>query len=192
MRPITIRVLSSHPVATNQYERLLRNESDFCLTPANGPAMVGIFDDELPSLEAALALARIQSPTMRAVLVCSSCDENDLLHWILEGVWGAVPYEHYEQDLPRAVRQVVEGHLWFPAYVVARWMKLDHSSGIPEPDSHLTPREREIISMVHRKMSNKEIASLLRISERTVKFHITNIFAKLHVHSRSELLNNAA
>lgn len=191
MGPVTIRLFSSHPVAAGQYTRLLKRENGFCLESDNGQAQVGIFDDELPSLEAALALARIQAPTMRPVIVCSSCDENDLLHWILEGVWGAVPYERYEDDLPRAVRQVAEGQLWFPAPVVARWMKLDHSNDSPKPGSHLTPREKEIFSMVHRRLSNKEIASLLRISERTVKFHVGNIFTKLHVHSRLELVSNA-
>ena len=187
---VTIRVLSSHPVASAQYTRVLEKENDFYLTSTTRSAQVGIFDDALPSLDAALALARLQSPTMHAVLVCSSCDENDALHWLLEGVRGIVPYERYEQDLPRAVRQVADGQLWFPATVISRWMQIDRGNGSPKVDSHLTPREQEVAGFVMRRLSNKEIASLLRISERTVKFHIGNIFTKMHIHSRSELVRN--
>ena len=177
-------------MASAQYTRVLEKENDFLLTSTARSAQIGIFDDALPFLEAALALARLQAPAMYPVLVCSSCDENDALHWLLEGVRGIVPYERYEQDLPRAVRQVADGQLWFPASVVTRWMKMDHTNDSAKPDSRLTPREREVAGFVMRRLSNKEIASLLRISERTVKFHIGNIFNKMHVHSRTELLRN--
>ena len=51
----------------------------------------------------------------------------------------------------------------------------------------LTPREQEVLDFLLRRLSNKEIASILRISERTIKFHVGNIFHKLHVTSRQEL-----
>ena len=51
----------------------------------------------------------------------------------------------------------------------------------------LTPREREVMEFLLRRLSNKEIAEILGISERTVKFHVGNILNKLHVNSRQEL-----
>jgi DNA-binding CsgD family transcriptional regulator len=57
-----------------------------------------------------------------------------------------------------------------------------------DPLSHLSPREREVVQLVAMGLRNKEIAARLRISERTVKFHLGRIFAKLGVDSRTELL----
>jgi DNA-binding NarL/FixJ family response regulator len=44
-----------------------------------------------------------------------------------------------------------------------------------------------VLDLVHRQLSNKEIASLLRISERTAKFHVSNLLAKVGAHSRRQL-----
>lgn len=52
----------------------------------------------------------------------------------------------------------------------------------------MTPRENEIKELIQRRFSNKEIASILKICESTVKFHLTNIFSKLHAHGRQDLL----
>jgi DNA-binding CsgD family transcriptional regulator len=51
----------------------------------------------------------------------------------------------------------------------------------------LTDRERQVMELLLRRMSNREIGTILRISERTVKFHVGNILTKLQVTSRREL-----
>ena len=187
MGAISIRVFSSHPVATADYARLLAHEKNFRLVADGEPPQIGVFDTELTSLDAVLTLMRLRAPTMRPLLLASPCDENEYLRWLFRGAWGVVAYERYEAELPRAVRQVAEGRLWFPAPVVMRWMRIDAERRASALHVPLTPRECEVFDFLLRRLSNKEIASLLRIGERTVKFHVGNILTKLHVASRQQL-----
>ncbi len=185
---ITIRIFASHPVANLHYARLLSSQDDFCMVSDESPFEVGIFDAELVSLDAALTLFRARFPSMRPLLLASCCKEEECLRWLLRGIWGLVRYDRYEVDLPLSVRQVAGGHLWYPAPVVARWMQANLTQPSPTLQPSLTDRERQVMEFLLRRFSNKEIADILNISERTVKFHVANIMAKLHVSSRLELV----
>lgn len=187
MGAISIRVFASHPVAAAQYTHLLATEKDFRLVADEDPFQVGVFDAEPASGETVLTLARLKFPAMRPLLLSFPCDENGCLRWLFRGVWGLVTYDRYEEELPRAVRQVAEGHLWFPAPTVMRWMRIDAARRASALRFPLTPREREVMDFLLRRFSNKEIADILNISDRTVKFHVGNILNKLHVSSRQEL-----
>ena len=57
---------------------------------------------------------------------------------------------------------------------------------------NLTRREKEVLDGILRSLANKEIASELNLSERTVKFHVSSLLAKFKVHSRMELMREAA
>jgi DNA-binding NarL/FixJ family response regulator len=188
MPQITIRVFASHPVAAGQYKRLLVAEPDISLPPEEDPFQVGIFDGESASVEAVLTLARLKFPTMRPVLVGFPCDDSECLRWLFRGVWGMVPYDRLEEELPRAVRQLAGGQLWFPAPVVIRWMRIDAARRSSALRLSLTQRERQVMEFLLRRFSNKEIAEILNISERTVKFHVSNILGKLQVTSREDLV----
>jgi DNA-binding CsgD family transcriptional regulator len=59
-----------------------------------------------------------------------------------------------------------------------------HASGSGDA---LTDREHEVLHLLERRLSNKEIASILRITERTVKFHVGNILDKLNLRSRQQV-----
>lgn len=187
MAAISIRVFASHPVAAGQYTRLLAAQEDFRLLRDDEPLQVGVFDAESPSAEAVLTLARLKFSRMRPVLVAFPCNKNECLRWLFRGVWGLVNYDRYEEELPRAVRQVASGQLWFPAPVVIRWMRIDEARRSSALHLSLTPRERQIMEFLLRRFSNKEIAEILNISERTAKFHVSNILSKLQVTSRQEL-----
>lgn len=187
MEPIRICLFASHPFAAAAFARLLARQHGFCLVPDGEPFQVGVFDGELPRLDAALTLARFKFPSMRALLLSSDCDEGECLRWLFRGIWGLVPYERYLEDLPAAVRQLARGQLWFSGDVLTHWMRIDSKQRASAFGVPLTPREREVMDFVVRRLSNKEIANVLRISERTVKFHVGNIFGKLRVHSREEL-----
>ncbi|MDA2914023.1 response regulator transcription factor [Acidobacteriia bacterium AH_259_A11_L15] len=190
MTSISVRVFASHPVAAAQYMRLLTAENHFRVVSDEEHFQIGVFDSEPNSAGPVLTLARLKFASMRPVLVSSPCGENECLRWLFRGVWGLVTYDRYEEDLPRAVRQVAEGHLWFPPPVIIRWMKLDDARRASALQLPLTPRERDVMDFLLRRFSNKEIAEILNISERTVKFHVGNILNKLHVSSRYELASH--
>jgi len=187
MTAIAIRVFAFHPVAAAQYIRVLAAEQDFRLVTDLESFQVGVFDGESTSAEEVLTMVRLKFPSMRPVLVSFPCDEKECMRWVFRGMWGLVAYDRYEVDLPRAVREVAEGRLWYPAPVVLRWMRFDVARRASTLGLPLTPREREVMEFLFRRLSNKEIAHILRVSERTVKFHASNIFNKLHVSSRQEL-----
>jgi DNA-binding NarL/FixJ family response regulator len=187
MGSITIRIFASHPVAAGQYSRLLASERDFRLVADPEPFQVGLFDGEPTAAEGTITLARLKLPSMRPLVLISSCEENECLRWILRGVWGVVAYNRYEQDLTAAVRQVAAGQLCYPVSVVCRWMQIEAARRSQALSLPLTRREREIMEFLSRRLSNREIAGILGISERTVKFHVGNILSKLHVSSRWEL-----
>lgn len=187
MDPVSVRVFTSHPVAAAQYARLLASEKDIRLVADEERFQVGVFDSEMRSLEATLTLVRLKCPAMRPLLLSSHCDENECLRWLLRGIWGLVQYERYEEDLPRAVRQAAEGQLWFAGPVVIRWMKIEAARRARALRPPLSKREQEVMELLLRRLSNKEIADILGVSERTVKFHVSNVLHKLHIESRQEL-----
>lgn len=108
----------------------------------------------------------------------------DILDMISRGVLGFVGYSDVKGQLIPAIQSVSRGQLWFKADAV------HHRASIKaQPEQmiglHLiTVRERDVIELLQRRLSNKEISRELNISEGTVKFHLSNIFSKLGLHDR--------
>lgn len=184
---VTVHIFASHPVAIPQYVRVVRAQGDLRLVGDHTPCQVGVFDGESPSVEAVLTLARLRFSQMRPLLLSSSCDTNESLRWLFRGVWGLVDYERYQDDLPRAIRRVAADQLWFPSAVVARWNRVDQDRRASALRLDLTPREQEVMGFLLRRFSNKEIANILHISDRTAKMHVSSVLNKLQVASRYEL-----
>jgi len=122
----------------------------------------------------------------RILVVGRAVADEELCHLLLQGVWGFINYEDIPHDLSHAVQAVSQGHLWIERKVLDK-LPL-YARSMPKPHQHgvaaLTQRERTVLSLLQRRLSDKEIASTLRISERTVKFHLENVYAKLGVHDR--------
>lgn len=187
MAAVTVRVFAPHPVLAAQYTRVLAKEKNFRLVQKQDHFQVGVFDAQLDSVEAGLTLIRLKVPFMRPLLLSCPCDKNECLRWLFRGVCGLVTYDRYEEELPRAVRYLADGRLWFPASVVNCWMCMDAPRREFAHRFPLTRREREVVEFLFRRLSNKAIADILGVSERTVKFHVGNILDKLQISSRQEL-----
>ena len=106
-----------------------------------------------------------------------------------ERVWGALSPQVGEDELVAAIKALGEG-LWVgsPALVkglmnISNQIELVNEGELPEP---LTPREIEVLQLVTQGLANKQVALSLNISEHTVKFHLSSLFAKLNVGSRTE------
>ncbi|HXE75910.1 MAG TPA: response regulator transcription factor [Candidatus Xenobia bacterium] len=110
-----------------------------------------------------------------------------LLYLGIEGVLGAS--DRLARDLLAAVQAVAGGDLWAPARVLNLYKQ--QTEWIRSQEFHqrfaLTGRENQVLQLMLRRLSNKEIGEALGISERTVKFHVSNILAKLHLDSRQRL-----
>ncbi|MGH3979190.1 MAG: response regulator transcription factor [Pseudonocardiaceae bacterium] len=99
-------------------------------------------------------------------------------------------------EIERALRTIASGEVVFSAGIAGRvldWFRSGgagrHGSLIPFPD--LTEREREVLDLVARGFTNAEIARRLVISDKTVRNHVSNVFAKLHVTDRASAVARA-
>jgi DNA-binding NarL/FixJ family response regulator len=101
---------------------------------------------------------------------------------------------HVEAELSSAITAIQSGSVWAPESVL-----LEHARRVQSlMDGHhagggtLSAREEQVLDWVIWGRSNKEIASILAITERTVKFHVSNILSKLGVERRTELVRGDA
>ena len=110
-------------------------------------------------------------------------------------VWGVVPMDASAEELSAAIHSLSEG-LWTgsPALlqsVLGGQPETILIEGEPVVDP-LTPREREVLQLAAEGLANKQIALALEISEHTVKFHLSSLYTKLGVTSRTEAIRSGA
>jgi len=132
-------------------------------------------------------------PDSRVLVLTSSVDEWLILESIKQGAKGFVLKDVDLTELIRAIRAVHRGQSAFDsrsAGVVVHWM---HGSQRPSGTaSDITPREREILALLARGLSNVAIGQRLYISAATVKFHVGNIMQKLGARRRAEAVYAAS
>lgn len=157
-------------------------------------ASVFVLDLSSTNMETGALIERIRSeqPQARMVMVKESAEDDKIFPFLRMGVRGIVRYADAETQLARAVRAVEEGDLWVQRKQVARfidWLLTNpaYRGTLNEPGM-LSPREREVLVSVLSGLTNKEIASTLNISERTVKFHVSHLLQKLGASRRSDLI----
>ncbi|MCX6618371.1 MAG: response regulator transcription factor [Acidobacteria bacterium] len=187
MSAIAVRLFAAHPFVAFICSRIISAEEDFRLVATYETPDIGVFDSADSDVDAVLSEVRRRRPAMRALVLAESIDENQCLRWILSGVRGVVTYDQVQTQLTRAIRHLAQDQIWFPAQVALRWMLMEAGGPPSSLPGGLTRRETEIVRLLSSRLSNKEIAGLLNVSERTVKFHAANIYSKLRIGSRQEL-----
>lgn len=141
-------------------------------------------DLEMQPIGGLACLERIRDAALDVkVLVLSAYGDGGSMRAALErGADGyALKTESPRQTL-ESIRQVHQGHVVFPQ-AAKRWLLGAHE---PRDGNRLTERERAVLGLVAEGISNAEIATRLRVSENTVKFHLQNVFLKLGVSNRTE------
>ncbi len=136
-----------------------------------------------------LRITRARFPGSKFLALVNPTKSNDeeLLRLLYMGFDGVLTMtEQFDKEFPKAIQSILAGDLWVPRLVEQKFVSqtkllLDEQLW---PHRCLTARENQIFQLLVRRLSNKEIASALGISERTAKFHVSNIFAKLGVRGR--------
>lgn len=112
-----------------------------------------------------------------------------LFHWGIDGMM--VLDKRWRRELPKAVLTVLSNRVWVPSEVLLAFvnqMKILLDRQLP-PGQSLTTREGQVLQLLFRQFTNKEIARELKISERTAKFHVSNLLNKLDLENRKNLEN---
>jgi DNA-binding NarL/FixJ family response regulator len=161
--------------------------TDLLPLPEGVEVIVAVVDESsLPGLPEALSGLDTAAPLF---LITQEADPAQLLAGLGRRVWGILPLEASAEELLAAVRALNEGLLvGSPALVeplITRLSGREHEELEPLPEP-LTGRETEVLQLLAQGLGNKGIAAALRISEHTVKFHISAIYAKLGAASRTE------
>jgi two-component system response regulator DevR len=132
-------------------------------------------------------------PGVRVLVLTSSAEEWLILDSIKQGAKGFVIKDVDLTELVRAIRAVHRGESAFDPRstgIVVSWMHGSQRSGVTASD--ITPREREILCLLARGLSNVAIGQRLYISAATVKFHVGNVMQKLGVRRRAEAVYAAS
>jgi DNA-binding NarL/FixJ family response regulator len=129
----------------------------------------------------------------RVILVEADWDEDWAVHALKTGVRGILTKDATVKHLCKAVRVVNQGEVWASRRVVALSVDELGSRSVPASPSDspvknpLSHREKEIVRLILTGLSNQEVAGQLGITEGTVKAHLTHIFQKLNLRTRSQL-----
>jgi DNA-binding NarL/FixJ family response regulator len=152
-----------------------------------------LVDLKLPDMSGLDVLRQIgRARDTQTIVLVENPDIHEMTQALLLGACGAVEKSARAAVLPRCLRCVLAGELWFTRSVTKALLKYVDRDERPrfsgsELIDRLTRRESDVLRTVASGMSNRDIATRLKISEYTVKHHLSRIFAKLSVSNRVEL-----
>lgn len=152
---------------------------------ASDPADVVLMDLQMPGMDGVSATRALVAadPQVQVLVLTSFSDTDRILGALDAGALGYVLKDAEPDELIGAVRAVARGES--PLHPRAARLLLTARRG-GSRGAALTPREREVLALVREGLANKQIARRLGISERTVKAHLTAIFAALGVQDRTQ------
>ncbi len=207
IRRLTVCLLSHHPLVLEEFRKLL-SSPHLKLQPQRldaslatdlrhlslPRATVYVIDADAPrpAVQALVQTIAQRFPRACLVVAAEALTESNSFPLLSLGVKGLLGYAQACKQLPRAVRAVASGGYWVPRRLLSRFvgsMLKDVRARRPLGAlARLSRREKEVFDTLLENLSNKEIASKLYISERTVKFHVSNVLAKFGVRRRADLI----
>ncbi len=150
-----------------------------------------LMDIRMPQMDGMTATRRIRDEDGPPVLVLTTFDDDEVLWGALQaGASGFLLKDTPADDLISAIRIIANGGSWLDPRVTPRVLEVVRQSRRPANGQihelgKLSDREKEVLELIARGASNSEIAEMLFVSERTVKGHVSNIFAKLGARDRA-------
>ncbi len=160
---------------------------------------VVLMDVRMPrvsGIEATRSISEVV-PSAKILMLTVSDEEEDLYEAIKAGANGYLLKEISIEEVADSIRAVVQGQTLITPSMASKLIaefnslakRAEEKQQVPAP--RLTDRELEVLKLVAKGMSNREIAEELYISENTVKNHVRNILEKLHLHSRMQAVTYA-
>jgi DNA-binding NarL/FixJ family response regulator len=201
---LTVLIADDHPLVREALHRALESEADIQVVAEAGDgeeavklaselkpnvAVMDIVMPKLNGIEATRKIKEIAPDT--AILILTAYDDDEYVLGLLDaGAAGYLLKSARGRDLAGAIRAITSGESVLHPKIIAKLLK---RATIAPAEEHkasdlLSERESEVLKLVTSGMSNKEIAEKLFLSQRTVKAHLTSVFNKLTVASRSEAI----
>jgi len=186
---LKIIVVDDHPVVREGLIAALAREFEVVAAFGSAEELLGarvradviLLDLELPGMSGVEAIPRLETP----VLVLTAYASDEQLDAVLRaGARGYLLKGAALEEIGRAIRTVAHGESYLDPRVASRVAALAHAP-------RLSPRERDVLRLLVDGNSNKEIAAALKVTERTVKFHVTSIFNKLGAENRAQAVTIA-
>ena len=202
-----ILIADDHPIFRDGLRRLLESEREFQVIgeACNGVEAVNMVRElkpeillldlampRRPGLEALREMST-QASSVRVILLTAAAEKDQIVEALQLGARGVVLKDSATQILLKSIRAVMNGEYWVGRESVSNLVQylrsmVEASGNEPRKKNYgLTPRELEVVSAVVAGYANKEIAQHFKISEDTVKHHLSNIFDKVGVSTRLEL-----
>jgi DNA-binding NarL/FixJ family response regulator len=158
---------------------------------------VALIDMALPGLDAIEAtrrmLDRLGADDLRVLLLLTAAPDHAVFSSLRAGASGLLLKDARPGDLVNAVRVVARGEVLLAPFVAGRLVadflsRPDRIDSPPEQLEELTPREREVVSLVACGLSNEEIAERLVVTRATAKTHVSRALRKVHARDRAQLV----
>ena len=200
--------MSPHPLVLTEFSRAL-DGPEFQLDCQQSDAMLGpeMYKLKVPSavvyvLDAhgsqpgtAALISKIleQWPLARILLVAEKFSQTECNYLLRLGAKGLMTYAEGREQLSRALPLIAGGGFWVPRAMLSEFVDsvLTNAHGRRlkvDTGTQLSRREQEVLDQLLENLTNKEIAGKFNISERTVKFHVSNLLAKFGVRRRADLI----
>lgn len=206
VEPIRLIIVDDHTIVREGLASLLDDEPDLDVLGQAGSGReavalvrqfhpdVALLDISMPDMNGLEAARRIQDefPETKILILTMHEEEAFFFEALQAGASGYLLKGVRSEILLDAIRAVHEGGVHLPPELAGNLVQdfLQRQPQPPEEDP-LTPREREILTLIAQGMSNTEIAEALTLSINTVKTHRLHIYQKLELHSRAELIDYA-
>jgi len=208
---LTVMVVDDHPMWRDSVTRDLTEAGlSVVATAANGTEaitrakatrpQVVVLDLQIPEPNGVAVTASLvaSDPAVRVLILSASGEQDDVLEAVKAGATGYLVKSASRVELLAAVRRVAEGDTVFTpglaGLVLGEYRRLSDTPAATssDPDApRLTERETEVLRLVAKGMSYKQIAERLFLSHRTVQNHVQNTLRKLQLHNRVQLVRYA-
>ncbi len=197
MESIRVFVVDDHPMIRHGLAAMLKSEASMTwvgdaedgaeavrAAPMLAPDVV-LMDLVMPRMDgvAAIRALRPQLPKAKFVVLSSMLEPTEVRRAMDAGASGYLLKNASSQELVTVIQMAHRGHRVLAPEVTDA---LVASQKDPSPGEDLTSRERELLALMAQGHSNQQISTELSIAMPTVKFHVTNILAKLHADNRTE------
>ncbi len=201
MDPITVLLIDDHRVVRQGLRDFLELQEDIEIVGEASSGEEGVqlarelipdvalMDLVMPGIDGVEATRQIKavSPSTRVIVLTSFADDDKVFPAIKAGAISYLLKDVSPEELAHAIRAAQRNEAVLHPDVAARLMQEFSAPRSDEaPVEQLTPRELEVLRLIARGKSNKEIADALIVSEKTVKTHVSNILSKLHLADRTQ------